>query len=242
LHVQHNQVSTFSGDDQVFAADRNGETPRKVLTGTGGYLVVDAYSGYNSILEVSSRARAACHAHLRRYFHDALSTAPAAQEAIAIILELYRVEHEASEKKLVGEDRLALRRKKAPAIRSKLRAWLEREKPKHPPKSPIGVAINYGLKRWDDLGRFLEDGRVPLDNNASERALRPIALGRKNYLFVGDVEAGESIAGLYTVIATCEARGINPFAYLSDVLSRVQDHPAKRLDELLPGAWAKAST
>ncbi len=93
------------------------------------------------------------------------------------------------------------------------------------------------MKRWTDLGRFLEDGRVPLDNNASERALRPIALGWKNYLFVGDLAAGANIAGLYTIIATCEARGINPFAYLSDVLTRVQDHPAKRLHELLPATW-----
>ena len=85
---------------------------------------------------------------------------------------------------------------------------------------------------------FLDDARVPLDNNASERALRRIALGRKNYPFVGDVTAGKSLAGLYSVVATCEARGINPFEYLVDVLPRVQDHPAAQLDELLPGAWA----
>jgi transposase len=222
----------------VFAGDRSGETPRRVLSGTEGHLVVDAYSGYNSIAEVSTRKRGACHAHLRRYFHDSLSTAPVAQKAIDLILELYRVEREADEKGLGVEARLKLRQRKAPPIRTRLRAWLNEQKLRHPPKSPIGVAINYGLKRWADLGRFLEDGRVPIDNNASERALRPIALGRKNYLFVGDVDAGTSIAGLYTIIATCEARGVNPFAYLADVIPRVQDHPADRLDELLPGAWA----
>jgi len=89
-------------------------------------------------------------------------------------------------------------------------------------------------------GRFLDDARVPLDNNASERSLRRVALGRKNYLFVGDVDAGMSIAGLYTLVSTCEARGINPFAYLADVIPRVQDHPKRRLDELLPGPWARA--
>lgn len=224
----------------VFAGDRSGETPRKVLAGTKGYLVVDAYSGYNSIADVSTRKRAACHAHLRRYFHESLSTAPVAQEAIDLILALYRIEHEADEKKLVGAERLKLRRKKAPAARSRLKAWLEDQRPRHPPKSPIGTAITYGLKRWDDLGRFLDDPRVPLDNNASERALRRVALGRKNYLFVGGVDAGTNIAGLYTLIATCEARGVNPFAYLTDVIARVQDHPADRLDELLPGAWAAA--
>jgi transposase len=241
-------VWTFVGADDdggtdvalIFAGDRSGETPRQVLGGTKGYLVVDAYSGYNSIAAVSTRKRAACHAHLRRYFHDALATASIAQQAIDLILEMYRVEHEADEKKLVGAERLKLRRKKAPAIRSKLKAWLEEQRPRHLPKSPIGTAITYGLKRWDDLGRFLDDARVPLDNNASERALRRVALGRKNYLFVGDVDAGTNIAGLYTLIATCEARGVNPFAYLTDVIARVQDHPADRLDDLLPGAWAAA--
>jgi transposase len=241
-------VWTFVGRDGlgasdvalIFAGDRSGETPRRILGDTKGYLVVDAYSGYNAIADVSQRIRAACHAHLRRYFHDALATAPVAEEAIAMILELYRIEREADEKGLVGPDRLKLRQSKAPPIRGRLNQWLERQKPLHPPKSPIGTAINYGLKRWDDLGRFLENGWVPLDNNASERALRPIALGRKNYLFVGDVDAGTSIAGLYTIIATCEARGVNPFAYLADVIPRVQDHPADRLDELLPGAWVTA--
>ena len=102
--------------------------------------------------------------------------------------------------------------------------------------------IRYALNQWSELGRFLDDARVPLDNNASERSLRRVALGRKNHLFVGDVEAGTSIAGLYTLVATCETRGINPFAYLADVIPRVQDHPKRRLDELLPGPWARAHT
>ena len=105
----------------------------------------------------------------------------------------------------------------------------------------MGAAIRYGLKQRPELGRFLEDARIPLDNNASEAALRRVALGRKNFLFVGDVEAGKSIAGLYTLIATCEARGVNPFAYLADVIPRVQDHPRDRIDELLPRAWAAAA-
>lgn len=178
----------------VFAADRSGETPRRVLGGTRGMLMVDAYCGYNAVEEVSSRKRAACHAHLRRYFHEALPTAPVGQEAIDLILELYRVEHEAADRGLSPAHRLKLRKKKSRPIRTRLRAWLERQQNLHPPKSPIAVAIRYGLKRWTDLGRFLEDGRVPLDNNASERALRPIALGRKNYLFVGDLEAGANVS------------------------------------------------
>lgn len=100
--------------------------------------------------------------------------------------------------------------------------------------------VRYALSHWDELGKFLEDARIPLDNNASERALRRVALGRKNYLFVGDVDAGRNIAGLYSLVATCEARGINPFAYLADILPRISDHPNSRIDELLPGAWQAA--
>lgn len=125
-------------------------------------------------------------------------------------------------------------------IRESFKAWLDAQRTRHPPKSPLGVAIRYTLGQWGELGVFLDDARVPLDNNASERSLRRIALGRKNYLFVGDVASGKSLAGLYSLVATCESRGINPFDYLADVLARVQDHPAKAIDELLPGAWAAA--
>jgi transposase len=225
----------------VFAGGRSGETPKRLLGGTKGTLIVDGYSGYNVVAEVSKRKRAACHAHLRRYFHEALPTAPIAQQAIDLILGLYRVEHDAKEQKIAGtKEHLRLRRQRAGPIREQLHQWLLEQKTRHPPKSPISAAIRYALNQWRELGRFLDDARVPLDNNASERSLRRVALGRKNYLFVGDIEAGASLAGLYTLVATCEARGINPFAYLSDVIPRVQDHRKRRLDELLPGPWARA--
>jgi transposase len=121
-----------------------------------------------------------------------------------------------------------------------MRAWLDAQRDRHPPKSPVSAAIRYADNQWDELGVFLDDERVPLDNNGSERALRRVALGRKNYLFVHDGEAGASIAGLYSLVATCETRRLNPFEYLADVLSRVQDHPTSAIDELLPGAWAAA--
>ena len=224
----------------VYAADRSGTTPKRVLEGTSGHLLVDGYSGYNVVDEVSTRVRVGCHAHLRRYFHEALPTAPIAQEAIDLILTLYRVEHEATERNIARSgEHLALRRDKSAEARNQLKAWLDRERPRHPPKSPISGAIRYALGQWAELGRFIDDARIPLDNNASERSLRRVALGRKNFLFVGDVDAGSNIAGLYTLVATCEARRINPFAYLTDVIARVQDHPARRLDELLPRAWAQ---
>lgn len=242
-------IWTFGAQDEhgdtdvayVFAADRSAETPRQVLGGTDGTLLVDGYAGYNAVADVSTRQRAACHAHLRRYFHEALPTAPAAQDAIDLILGLYRVEHEAKELRIVGTSQhLELRRLKAAPVRDRLKDWLDENLERHPPKSPIGIAIRYALKQWAELGRFLDDAKIPIDNNGAERALRPVALGRKNFLFVGDVQAGKNLAGLYSLVATCEARSINPFAYLADVLARVQDHPASRLDELLPGAWLAA--
>lgn len=240
---------TFVAEDEhsqtdvafVFAADRSGQTPRQVLGGTSGTLLVDAYSGYNAVADVSSRERAACHAHLRRYFHEALPTAPVAQEAIDLILELYRVEHTAKEQAIVGTPaHLALRKERAGPARDRLKSWIDARHDREPPKSPLGAALRYARSQWTELGRFLDDVRIALDNNAAERALRRVALGRKNFLFVGDIHAGKNIAGLYSLVATCEARGINPLEYLSDVLTRVGDHPNARLDELLPGPWLAA--
>lgn len=226
----------------VYAAGRSGDTPKGILGDTTGFLLVDSYSGYNKVAKTKNRKRAGCHAHLRRYFHEALKTAPVAQEAIDFILALYRVEYDAQERRIAKTpEHLELRREKSVPIREQLKAWLDEQLPKHRPKSPIGIAIRYGLNHWDDFGTFLEDARISLDNNASERSLRRVALGRKNYLFVGDVDAGANIAGLYTLVATCEARGINPFEYLADVIPRVdEDLPDNELDALLPGAWAAA--
>ena len=167
-----------------------------------------------------------------------MKTAPVAQEALDLITELYRVEHEAKEQHLSEAAKLALRKQRAGPIRDRFREWFDAERPRHPPKRPLGVAIRYTLGQWGELGVFLDDARVPLDNNASERSLRRIALGRKSYLFVGDVASGKSLAGLYSLVATCKSRGIDPFDYLTDVLPRVQDHPPNAIDELLPGAWA----
>lgn len=224
----------------VFAEDRSGATPKKLLEGTKGVLLVDGYSGYNVVDEVSTRRRAACHAHLRRYFHEALPTAPIAQEMLDLVAELYMAEHAADAKRLEGASRLEFRNKRAGPIRKRMRTWLRAQKKRHPPKSPIAAAIRYAENQWEELGVFLDDVRVPLDNNGSERALRRVALGRKNYLFVHDGDAGASLTGLYSLVATCEARGINPFDYLVDVLARVQDHPASAIDELLPAAWVTA--
>jgi transposase len=223
----------------VFAKSRSGETPVAVLGDTLGKLVVDGYKGYDAITVPGKRERAGCLAHVRRKFFDAKSSAAEpAQTAMNYILEVYKIERAALDGDLLGTDEhLDLRQTASAAVMEEFKAWLDGEQPRHPPKSPIGEAVRYALGQWDALTLFLTDPHLPIDNNASERALRVAALGRKNFLFVGTNEAGENLAGLYSLIATCEANGVNPVDYLADILVRVQSHPASRIDELLPHKW-----
>jgi transposase len=221
-----------------FSPSRSGETPKELLGGTSGALVVDGYTGYNSVTAVNGRTRVGCHAHVRRYFFEALQTAPEARGVLDLIRDMYRVEAAAFEARITGTPKhLELRRLKSSPLREALKAWLDMKQSEHPPKSPLGVAIRYTLNQWEALGRFLDDARIPLDNNPAESALRRVALGRKNFLFVGHDDAGENLAGLYSLVATCEANGVNPLAYIADVLVRVHDHPNSRIDELLPLNW-----
>ena len=154
------------------------------------------------------------------------------------ILQLYRIERGALDRDILGTpEHLELRQTASRDVLTRFKAWLDSERNRHLPKGPMGIAIRYALDQWDELSLFLSDARLPIDNNVSERALRIAALGRKNFLFVGNDTAGENLAGLYSLIATCEANGVNPVDYLADVLIRVQTHPASRIDELLPQNW-----
>ena len=223
----------------VFSKSRSGETPVRVLADTIGKLLVDGYSAYNKVTVPGSRERAGCLAHARRKFFDAQSTAPeAARKAMDFILEVYKVERAAHDSGILGTpEHLAMRQTRSKAAMGEFRAWLDGEQLRHLPNGPMGEAIRYAIGQWSALTLFLSDARLPVDNNASENALRVAALGRKNFLFVGNDEAGENLAGLYSLIATCEANGVNPVEYLADVLIRVQSHPASRIDELLPQNW-----
>ena len=233
---------TFLADEMIayrFSASRSGQTAADVLGGSKGTLVVDAYTGYNRVTQVDGRERAGCLAHVRRKFFDALGSAPAAaRQALDLILAVYRVEHEAKELDIVGKaEHLELRQTRSRQAMDQFHAWLVDEHPKHLPKGPLGSAISYALNQWDAITRFLEDVRIPVDNNRSEAALRVAALGRKNFLFVGDEDAGEHLAGLYSLVSTCEANSVDPIAYLRDVLLRVDTQPASQIDDLLPHRW-----
>lgn len=226
-----------------FNASRSGETPCKVLGQSRGYLQVDGYTGYNAVTTPDRRIRVGCWSHARRKFFDARSTAPEAAELLDLILELYAVEDEARAANVLGSSaHLTLRKEKSAKVLGQIATWMAEQKPKHLPKSPMGEAIRYAQGQWEALTRFLEDARIRLDNNGAEQALRVAALGRKNYLFVGNDEAGENIAGLYSLVATCEENDINPESYLADVLVRLSTHPQAELDELLPHRWKPASS
>ena len=222
-----------------FAASRSGETPKLLLGGTQGALVVDGYTGYNAVTQVDGRTRVGCHAHVRRYFWNARDTArDEADQALGFIRDMYRLEDDICASAAPGsEEHLKLRNAGIGPIRAAFKAWLDEKQGEVAPKSPLGVAIRYTLNQWDVLGNFLGDARLPLDNNPAEAALRRVALGRKNFLFVGNDDAGENLAGLYSLVATCEANNVNPLAWLTDVLVRVHEHPNSRIDELLPHNW-----
>jgi transposase len=233
---------TFLGDGQVayrYSPSRSGELPSRLLAGHGGFLQVDAYSGYNAVFTPTGWTRVGCLAHVRRYFFEAQATAPeAAQEAMERILAIYQVEHEAAARGICGEkEHLTLRQGRSAPLMQELHDWLKEQRGLHRPKSPMGKAITYALNGWKNLLIFLEDPRLSLDNNASERALRIVALGRKNFLFVGNNEAGENLAVLQTIIGCCDLAEVNPQKYLEDVLLRIQTHPAVDAAQLLPRAW-----
>ena len=222
-----------------FSADRSGQTPIEVLGETTGVLQVDGYTGYNQVTTPKKRKRAGCWAHARRKYFAAIETQPdEAYVAIDLIRGLYEVEYQAAEKGFLRTERhAALRRTRSKAIVDELMRWAEELKPRYRPKSPLGVALKYMLNQRDTLERFLDDVKIPLDNNIAEQHLRLIALGRKNFLFVGHDEAGRNLATLQGLVSTCFANGVNPQSYLTDVLIRIQDHPQSRLDELLPWNW-----
>jgi transposase len=218
--------------------DRSG--PRDLLKDFIGYLQSDAYVVYD-IFDTGlypGIIALACWAHVRRYFERAKDNDPKrAEEALTLIRQLYKIEEDARERNLSHQDRKALRDEKAVPILERIKTWLGDNLTATTPKSPIGVAIAYALKRWDKMTVYTLDGRLEIDNNLAENSVRPIALGRKNYLFAGSHAGAERAAMLYSFMATCKRQGVNPNHWLVDVLDRIKEHPVNKLEELLPGNW-----
>jgi hypothetical protein len=222
-----------------YTTSRKRDGPATFLADFAGYLQADAFAGYDGIYAAGTVQQVLCWAHARRKFFEAKEAHPGeAHAALAFIARLYEVEREAK-----GADpaaHLALRQERSQPILAEFQAWLETIEPSVLPKSPLGQAIGYVLPRWEGLSRYCEDGRLSIDNNLSERALRPCAIGRKNWLFLGSDQGGRTAAILFSVMASCKANQVEPFAYLRDVLTRLaESEPAhtSELDALLPDAW-----
>jgi transposase len=235
-------IWTFLTDDLAyyrFSPTRSGETPMEILGDSQGTLLVDGYTGYNQVTLPEGRDRAGCWAHTRRNFFDALKTAPnEANDMLGQILNLYRVEYEAVKRKITGKPiHTQLRQEKAGPILAQIKLWAEKQRPYHLPKSPMGEALTYMINQWGPLNHYLTDAKIPIDNNKSERQLRLIAKGRDNYMFAGNDEAAQGLAQNMSFVVSCDMNGVNPQVYLADVLIRIQTHPAKDIDDLLPHRW-----
>lgn len=263
------RIWTYVCDDRPFggtappaaiyyaSSDRRGEHPQKHLAGYGGILQSDCYNGFEPIAVAATKevpiTFAFCHAHARRKFFELADiqknardrkrkgkpVSPIALEAIKRYDELFEIERQING--LSAEERLAVRQQKSKPLFDDMREWLTKERATLSRSSEVIEPIDYMLKRWEGFALFLEDGRVCLTNNAAERALRGVALGRKNWTFAGSQRGADRAAVMLTVITTCRLNDVDPKAWLADVLARIADHPVTRLCELLPWEWKRAS-
>jgi transposase len=232
-----------------FSPDRRGERPRDHLARFRGVIQADAFSGYEALArsaaERSGRGpprliHAACWAHARRKFYDVFEAtkSPIAEQALQRIGELYQIEAEIAGQPT--EMRLAVRQDRALPLLNDLRDWLIAQRRRLSAKNALARAIQYALGRWEALVRYAGDGRLAIDNNVAERALRGIAITRKNFLFLGSEAGGERAAILYTVVESAKLNGLDPEAYLADLIDRMaRGHPINRLGELLPWNWQR---
>jgi transposase len=219
----------------AYSPDRKGEHPERHLRTFRGALQADAYAGFNQLYKEDGRIQeVACWAHVRRKFYDLQEAhaSPIAREALERIAALYAIEKEIRGRP--PDERQQVRMLRSWPLLQSLRDWFEVSLTKLSRKSDTTAAIRYALGLWPALTRYCDDGRLEIDNNAAERALRVVALGRKNYLFAGSDTGGERAASIYSLIGSAKLNGLDPEAYLREVLSRIADHPITRIEELLP--------
>lgn len=240
----------FGGLDPPAAAyfyspDRSGIHAETWLADYAGIIQADAFSGFGRLYEPGRKTgamiEAACWAHARRKFFELadLQKAPIAIEAVSRIDAIFAIEREINGR--ARHERQAVRDDRSRPLVAALETWLRANRLKLSAKAKTAIAIDYMLKRWPAFTRFLEDGRICLSNNAAERAIRCIAVGRRNWTFAGSDAGGRRAAAMYTLIETTKLNGIDPRAYLADVLARLPGHPAKQITELLPWNWAPPS-
>lgn len=232
----------------LYSPDRKAERAHALLKDCRGYLHADGYAGFGDLYEADLRTSApaplievACWAHARRKIYDVHveTKSPAAAQTLEMIARLFAIE--AGIRGKPPAERAAARREHAIPILDELRAFLDATLTKISGKSDFAKAIRYATSRWTALTRYIDDGRLEMSNNAAERAIRPLTLGRKNYLFAGSDEGGRRAAIMYTLIETARFNDVDPAAWLADVIGRIADYPISRLDELLPWKWKRAA-
>jgi hypothetical protein len=211
-----------------------------------GYFQCDGFEGYEAAFKTRDSVQLVnCMAHIRRHFEQALTENKAmAEHALKEIQLLYRIEQACNENGYETERRLAERQQKAKPIMDALKVWMETEGFKYSSSSLIGKAVNYAYRRWDNMMCYLNDGRIHIDNNLAENAIRPITLGRKNYLFCGNDEAAENMSVVCSLLATCKAHDVNPRDYLNFIIAKMpymQKASHEELLELLPHNWKHAN-
>ena len=218
----------------AYSPDRKGEHPKRHLQDFTGTLQADAYAGFHHLYDTGRISEAACWAHARRKFHEihVAHPSPITTEAIERIATLYAIEKEI--RGTTPDTRRQVRQTRAAPLLENMHAWLDSILPRLSKKSDTAAAIRYALSRWRALTRYAEDGTLEIDNNAAERALRVVALGRKNYLFAGSDQGGERAAALYSLLGSAKLNELDPEIYLQHVLERIADHPISRIEELLP--------
>lgn len=224
-----------------YSGDRKGEHPRRHLRGFEGILQADAFSGYNRLFDDGRIVEAACWSHARRKFYDIHEqqhklVGTLAHEALQRIAAIFAVEADIQGQS--AEQRTCQRRRRTRPVLDELQRWMSATLAQVSAKSPIALAIGYSMSNWRALTRFVDDGRMEAHNNVAERALRGVAIGRKNYLHLGSDSGGERAAVIYSLLGTAKLNGLNPRAYLRYVIERIAEHPSNRIDELLP--WAVA--
>jgi transposase len=218
----------------AYSPDRKGEHPQRHLEDFSGILQADGYAGFSKIYDGGRVLEAACWAHVRRKFVDLheLHKSPVAAQMLDRIGALYAIEQEIRGRP--PEERRAVRQERGRPLLDAMKPWLEQTLPTLSQKSATAKAIRYALSRWEALGRYCDDGRIEIDNNAAERALRCVALGRKNFLFAGSDAGGERAAAIYSLLGSAKLNGHNPEAFLREVIARIADHPIMRITDLLP--------
>jgi hypothetical protein len=227
-----------------YSPNRKGEHAEALLGACRGFLHADGYTGFGRLYEPDPAAgrprliETACWAHARREIYDHAEGSALGKEALERIATLFAVEAEINGH--APERRLAVRQARSSPLLTELKAFLETGLSRLSRASELAKAFRYSLNRWEALTRYTTDGRLEMTNNAAERAIRPLAIGRKNWLFAGSDTGGERAALMYTIIETAKLNGLNVETYLADLLARIGDHPASRIDELLPWNWKPA--